>query len=156
MNTDFALSSQLNQVNQLANTQAYTDLSGLEKIKQQAQTDGEGALREVARQFESIFLNIVLKSMRNANQAFADDGFFNSQQSQMYRDMYDQQISLSMTEGSGLGMADMLVKQLGGFVNRSRPAEKPNEAIVNSDATVSSHQQQGLQAYREFSKLQSN
>lgn len=155
MNTDFALSSQLNQVNQLANTQAYTDLSGLEKIKQQAQTDGEGALREVARQFESVFLNIVLKSMRNANQAFADDGFFNSQQSQMYRDMYDQQISLSMTEGSGLGMADMLVKQLGGFVNRFQPAGVAGETEANK-GTVSSQQQQGLQAYREFSKLENN
>lgn len=155
MNTDFALSSQLNQVNQLANTQAYTDLSGLEKIKQQAQTDGEGALREVARQFESVFLNIVLKSMRNANQAFADDGFFNSQQSQMYRDMYDQQISLSMTEGSGLGMADMLVKQLGGFVNRFQPAAATGETEANEGA-VSAQQQQGLQAYRELSKLQNN
>lgn len=155
MNTDFALSSQLNQVNQLANTQAYTDFSELEKIKQQAQTDGEGALREVARQFESVFLNIVLKSMRNANQAFADDGFFNSQQSQMYRDMYDQQISLSMTEGSGLGMADMLVKQLGGFVNRFQPAGAAGETEANNGA-VSSQQQQGLQAYREFSKLQNN
>lgn len=152
MNADFALSSQLNQVNQLANTQAYTDLSGLEKIKQQAQTDGEGALREVARQFESVFLNIVLKSMRNANQAFADDGFFNSQQSQMYRDMYDQQISLSMTEGSGLGMADMLVKQLGGFVNRFQAAGE----IETNKETVSSQQQQGLKVYREFSRLQSN
>jgi len=155
MNSDFALSSQLSQVNQLATAKSYTDLAALEQIKQQAQSDGEGALREVARQFESVFLNIVLKSMRNANEAFVDDGVFNSQQSKMYRDMYDQQVSLSMTEGSGLGMADMLVKQLGRFVNRSETAEVADEVAVDK-AAGSSQQQQGLQAYREFSKLQHN
>lgn len=155
MNNDFTVSSQLGQVNHFAQAQTYTDLAGLEKIKQQAQTDGDGALREVARQFESVFLNIVLKSMRNANQAFAEDGLFNSQQSQMYRDMYDQQISLSMTEGSGLGLADMLVKQLGRFVERAAPAETA-ERLNQEQAALSAPQLRGLQAYQDVSNSAGN
>jgi flagellar protein FlgJ len=144
------LSSQLTQPSQLASPQAYTDLANLEKIKQQAQNDGEGALREVARQFESIFLNIVLKSMRGANEAFAEDGFFNSQQSKIYRDMYDQQISLSMTAGSGLGLADMLVKQLGRFVDRGQASDA--QSGETGKAEISAEQQRGLQAYRQLAR----
>lgn len=150
MNTSFPLGSQLTPPSQLADPQAYTDLANLEKIKQQAQNDGEGALREVARQFESIFLNIVLKSMRGANEAFAEDGFFNSQQSKIYRDMYDQQISLSMTAGSGLGLADMLVKQLGRFVDRGQASDAQQGEAGKSE--ISAEQQRGLQAYRQLAR----
>lgn len=146
MNNNFALSSQQSQISH-AQAQTYTDLSGLDSIKQQAQSDREGALREVARQFESVFLNIVMKSMRDANESFADNDLFNTQQSKMYREMYDQQLSLSMTEGEGLGLADMLVKQLGQFVDRS---EQESVAVTDEspESVLSAQQQQGLQAYK--------
>jgi len=156
MNNNFALSSQSGQTSHLAQAQNYNDLAGLDSIKQQAQTDSEGALREVARQFESVFLNIVLKSMRNANEAFADNDLFNTQQSKMYREMYDQQVSLSMTEGSGLGLADMLVKQLAGVVNRNPAAEVAETAQPSEKSALSAHQQQGLQAYKNLVDLQDN
>ena len=156
MNTEFTLSSQSGQVSHLAQAKAYTDLAGLDSIKQQAQTDSEGALREVARQFESVFLNIVLKSMRNANDAFADNDLFNTQQSNMYREMYDQQISLSMTEGSGLGLADMLVKQLAGVVNRNPAAEVDETAQLSEKSALSAQQQQGLQAYKTLADIEDN
>lgn len=151
MNTDFALSSHQGQISYAAQAQTYTDLAGLDSIKQQARTDRDGALREVARQFESVFMNIVLKSMRDANEAFADNDLLNTQQSKMYREMYDQQISLSMTEGSGLGLADMLVKQLGRFADRS---EQQSFATVaeTSEPVLSVQQQQGLQAYKSLKK----
>lgn len=150
MNSNVALSSQQGLISH-AQAQTYTDLSGLDSIKQQAQNDREGALREVARQFESMFLNIVMKSMRDANESFSDNDLLNTQQSKMYRGMYDQQLSLSMTEGEGLGLADMLVKQLGQIVDRSeqQPAETADEP---DKATLSVQQQQGLQAYKSLKR----
>lgn len=151
MNTNVGLSSQLSPLSHTAQAQTYTDLSGLDSIKQLAQSDRKGALREVARQFEAVFLNIVLKSMRSANEAFADDELFNTQQSRMYRDMYDQQVSLSMTEGAGLGLADMLVKQLGHFVDRSEEQRFASTA-KSSESALSAQQQQGLQAYESLKR----
>jgi len=151
MNTDFAAQNQLaNFQAQIANSQSYTDLADLNSIKQQAKSDGQGALREVAEQFESIFLNMVLKSMRAANEAFEEDGVFNSQQSKMYRDMYDQQISLSLTQGPGIGMADMLVKQLGGYVERNQQLP---DSETRHEASLNLQQKQGLQAYQRSSRL---
>jgi len=150
MNTDFAAQSQFSSMqNHMANSQAYTDLASLGQIKVQAQSDSQGALREVAQQFESIFMNMVLKSMRNANEAFSEEGFLSNQQSKLYRDMYDQQISLNMTEGPGLGMADMLVKQLSGFVDRHQPMATSGGAEAPS---LNRHKQQGLQTYKSLSE----
>ena len=150
MNADFALSSHSGQFSHLAQAQTYTDLAGLDSIKQQAQTDREGALREVARQFEAVFLNIVLKSMRTANEAFADNDLLNTQQSKMYREMYDQQVSLSMTEGSGLGLADMLVKQLGQFADKNSQGPLAEDASEAGKPVLSVLQKQGLQAYKSL------
>lgn len=88
----------------------YTDFSGLAALRRNAKQDPEGSLRAVAEQFEAIFMQMVLKSMRDASMG---DGLFDSQQSGMYRDMFDKQISMSLAGKGGLGIADALVRQLG-------------------------------------------
>ncbi len=87
----------------------YADFSGLEGLKKDVRTDDQKAVRAVAQQFESLFTNMMLKSMREAK---VGSGLGDSQESDMYQDMYDQQISLKMSQGKGLGLADMLVAQL--------------------------------------------
>jgi flagellar protein FlgJ len=91
------------------NTDVYTDFSGLAKLKNQARNDAPEALKEVAKQFESIFLNNVLKSMREAKLA---DGVMDSEQSKFYNEMYDQQLALHLSSSPGVGLADLIVKQL--------------------------------------------
>lgn len=66
-------------------------------------------LREVARQFESLFTKMMLESMRSAS---FGDPLFGSDQSDMYRDMMDDQLAVQMSQGRGLGLADMLIRQL--------------------------------------------
>jgi len=90
----------------------YTDFEGLNALKTQARTDKESALREVARQFESLFLAEMLKSMRKAGDVMAEGNYLNTNESQAYRDMFDNQISLSMAGNQGTGLADALVRQL--------------------------------------------
>ena len=68
------------------------------------------ALREVARQFESIFTKMMLDSMRSAS---FGDPLFGSDQSDMYQDMMDDQMAVQLSSGRGIGLADMLIRQLG-------------------------------------------
>jgi len=92
----------------------WTDLSGFGSLRHQAETDSNATLPAVAKQFESIFTQMMLKSMRDANASFGDS-MFDSQAGDQWRDMFDQQLSLNLTQhGKGLGIADMLVHQLGG------------------------------------------
>ncbi|WP_339067729.1 flagellar assembly peptidoglycan hydrolase FlgJ [Teredinibacter turnerae] len=93
------------------NVDAYTDLNSLQKLK--ITEDKDEALRKVAEQFESMFLNMMLKSMRDANAVFEKDSMFNSSESNFYRDMYDQQLSLTLSQrNGGIGIADTLYRQM--------------------------------------------
>ena len=90
----------------------YTDLAGLQKIKQLPKGESEEALRAVAKQFESIFTNMMLKGMREASAVFENDDFTSSNESRFYRDMMDNQLAVSMSQGQGLGLTEALVRQL--------------------------------------------
>ncbi len=92
-----------------ADAPVYTDLAGLTALKRGAASKDPAAIREVARQFESMFTSMMLKSMRDAN---GPDPVFGSDQEQMYQGMFDDQLALQMSHGKGLGLADMLIRQL--------------------------------------------
>jgi peptidoglycan hydrolase FlgJ len=87
----------------------YTDFSGLQALKRAAAKNDPSAVRKVAQQFESMFTRMMLKSMRDA---VGTDPIFGSDQEKMYQGMYDDQLALQLSKGRGLGLADMLVKQL--------------------------------------------
>ena len=90
----------------------WTDLSGFAALRQSAQSDAKSALPAVAKQFESIFTQMMLKSMRDAS---SGDGLFDSDAGNQWRDMFDQQLSVQLSQGgNGIGIAQMLVRQLGG------------------------------------------
>jgi peptidoglycan hydrolase FlgJ len=87
----------------------YADPANLAALKREASAQTPEALRETARQFESLFTNMLLKSMRDAS---GEDSLFGSDQQDFYQDMFDQQLSAQLSKGKGLGLADMLVRQL--------------------------------------------
>jgi flagellar protein FlgJ len=88
---------------------AYTDMQSLTALKRDARAQDPGALREATRQFESVFTRMLLQSMR---QASSGDSLFDSQQSGFYRDMFDDQLSVELSRGRGLGLAEMMTQQL--------------------------------------------
>lgn len=103
---------------------SYTDLNRLNQLKVGKDRDGEENVRKVAQEFESLFLNEMLKSMRSATEVLSKDNPLNSQASKQYQDMYDQQLSVSLSkEGGGIGLADVLVRQL----------SKQTEAVTRSN-----------------------
>lgn len=89
------------------------DPRGLDGLKRDARVDRNSpeTIRAVAKQFESLFAQMLIKSMRATS---FGDGLMDSEQSDFYRDIFDQQLSVKMSEGRGLGLADMLVRQLSG------------------------------------------
>jgi len=88
---------------------SYADFAGLAALKKGARQNDPATLRAVAKQFESLFARMMIKSMRDA---VGSDPIFGSDQEKMYQGMFDDQLSLEMTRGRGLGLADMLVRQL--------------------------------------------
>jgi peptidoglycan hydrolase FlgJ len=100
---------------------AYNDLNRLNQFK--VGGDSEKNIRKVAQEFESLFLNEMLKAMRSANEVFGEGNFMNSNESKTYQDMYDQQLSVSMSNNqNGIGLADVLVRQMSKIKNvSSRP-----------------------------------
>ena len=97
------------------NSQLFTDLTQLNSLKVKSRTDNGEALREVAQQFEQMFMNMMLKSMREASSSFSEDSYFNSSETQFFQSMLDQQMTTDLaTQGQGIGLADVIVRQLGG------------------------------------------
>ncbi|HEY5806779.1 MAG TPA: flagellar assembly peptidoglycan hydrolase FlgJ, partial [Povalibacter sp.] len=118
-------------------------------LKSDAKAHDPKALQAVAKQFESLFTQMLLKSMRESNKALSNgDSLFGSDQADFYQDMFDQQMSMHLSQGQGLGLADMLVRQLAGVggqrteVNSGQrtadSAEFPAAAAVNQGAQASS------------------
>lgn len=86
------------------------DAKALGQLKLQAAKTPDQALRAAAQQFEAVFMNMMLKSMRDAT---PQDGAMDNEQTKMFTGMLDQQLAQNMSSGRGIGLADMLVKQLG-------------------------------------------
>ena len=116
--------------NQLAAT------GGLASLKKAAASNSPQALREAARQFESLFTSMMLKSMRQAN---FKDPLFGSDQGDLYQDMYDDQLAAVMSRGKGLGLADMLVQQLrreGAGASDAASGSNPAEGTARGTTTT--------------------
>lgn len=97
----------------LANALA-SDSQSLEALRLQAQKAPDQALKQAARQFETVFLNMMLKAMREAT---PQDGAFDSDQTRMFTSMLDQQLAQGIGQ-RGVGLADVMVRQL----SRNPPA----------------------------------
>lgn len=102
----------------------YHDLTSLSQLKSKGNQDDDAALKQAAKQFESIFMGMLLSSMRKANEAFEADGLMNNQTTNFYRDMYDKQLATDLSEKGSLGLADLIFQQL-----------KPQSAQKSSNAS---------------------
>ena len=120
------------------NISFFADFQGLAALKNDAKAQAPTALKEAARQFESLFTQMLLKSMREANKSFGGDSLFGSDQADMYQDMFDDQIALQMSKGKGLGLADMLIRQLAGGVEATTSAAASSAPTANRQPLTAS------------------
>jgi len=85
------------------------DTKSLDKLRLEAKQTPDKALKGVAQQFEQVFVNMMLKSMREAS---PQGGMFDNEQTKMFTGMLDQQLAQSMSAGHSVGLADIMVRQL--------------------------------------------
>lgn len=103
------------------------DTKGLDQLRETARRDAPEALKSTAQQFEALFLNMVMKSMREAT---PKEGLFDSEQEKMMTGMLDQQMSQTLAK-RGVGLADTLVLQL------SKSLQMRPEAALNGTGAAS-------------------
>lgn len=102
-------------------------LSGLRRLTKENSPE---ATREASRQFEALFLQQVLKAMRDASPR---NSMFDSEESRMYQSMLDQQMSLQLaTRGGGVGLAKVIERQL----SANRETVTPPENGLPLDASI--------------------
>ncbi len=90
----------------------YNDLGALQAVKYAAAGSEEARLDAVAKQFESIFVSLMIKSMRDANKGFSEGNMLQSSQTDMYQQMFDSQLAVTLANSKGLGLAEVIKRQL--------------------------------------------
>ncbi len=95
----------------ITSAKSYNDFSALGELRGKAQRNEAGAMRESAEQFEALFIQMMLKSMREASSAMKSDLMHNSAQ-ETFEGMYDKEISMQMAKRNALGFSDVVVKNL--------------------------------------------
>ncbi|MBG7618428.1 flagellar assembly peptidoglycan hydrolase FlgJ [Herbaspirillum sp. AP02] len=103
------------------------DANGLNGLREAARQNSPEAIKGAAKQFEALFLNMVMKSMRDAT---PQNGPFDNEQTKMFTSMLDQQLSQSLAQ-RGVGLADVLTRQL----SASLPKKLPDAQDLEGGAT---------------------
>lgn len=106
------------------------DARALDSLKREAQRDPQGAVKKAAQQFEALFMQMVLKSMR---EAMPKSGLLGSSGEDMYTGMLDQQLAAKVAEG-GTGLADVIARQLTRHMRA--PAEAPAAGAAAAPAAA--------------------
>ncbi|MBH2035098.1 MAG: flagellar assembly peptidoglycan hydrolase FlgJ [Pseudomonadales bacterium] len=134
---------------------AATDLNRLNQLKVGKNRDSEANVHKVAQEFESLFLNEMMKAMRAANAVFAEGNFMNSNESKTYQDMHDQQLAITMSKQNGVGLADVLERQLSKTLHGAG-SSRPNpfaQVAASSGVTAAIEPTAGEPVVRDDSKL---
>ena len=90
-------------------TNSYLDFDGLGQLKGQARQNAKGAIRETAQQFEALFLQMMMKSMR---ESIVKSEMSESSTMETFEGMFDKEVSVQLAKKNSMGLADMLVKNL--------------------------------------------
>lgn len=111
-----------------APTPAVTDLGALASLRASARAKDPDAVRKAAQQFEALFTQQLLKSARAAN---LGDDVLGGGQTEFYQDLFDQQMALHLSSGKGMGLADVLVRQMIGGQGEAANATAPGREFTD-------------------------
>ena len=89
------------------------DVQSVNQLRFDAKQASPEALKAAAQQFEAVFMNMLMKSMREAT---PQDSMFDSDQTRMYTSMLDQQLTQKLAS-RGIGLAEVMVRQLSTALN---------------------------------------
>lgn len=127
-----------NSIDNTATAKSYLDFSGLGELRGQAQQNQDKALKESAQQFEGLFIQMMMKSMRDASATMKDEEN-QSNGLDTFENMFDKEISVQMAKRSALGVADYMAK-----------AVKQQIATPSALEVLNARQQQGIALHPEL------
>lgn len=114
---------------------ATSDFNALNELKVQAKNDTKEALPEAAKQFEGIFLQSMLKSMRMGQHFLDQSSPFRGKDRETFQEMLDGQYASSIASSKGIGLADMLTKQMEhNLASGEKPIEVKQTTSMNSSS----------------------
>ncbi len=119
--------------NQPSKASIYSDIHSLNSLRKQARSDSHTAIKNAAKEFEAFFMNMMLKSMRQASAVIGDESMFSSEQEKMFVGMLDEQLSVDLSQKGNLGIADLLMRDL---LKQSVKAEPNNDKNSQSKVSV--------------------
>ena len=105
----------------------YTDLNGLAGLKNAP--NSPETVKAVSEQVEALFLQMMLKSMRDAASA---DGELDSNETSMYQDMFDKQVALTLAKRQDLSIARLFERQLGGKTTEAGKSSSDGKTPASS------------------------
>ncbi len=110
----------MESMHKISDSSLYTDFNDLARLRAKSGTQSDEASKEVAKQFEAMFLQMMLKSMRDASVPGADGDSTGSDQTRFYQDMFDKQIAMDLANNNsanGVGIATVLEKEFSAKTN---------------------------------------
>ena len=119
------------------------DPRNLQRLKSQAAKDPQGSLKATAQQFEAMFLQQVLKSMRDT---LPKDGLFDNDTTRMYTSMLDQQMAVRLATSGQVGLAKMIEQQLGRNMGVPPAALESGPTLPADKATTPAQLLESLQS----------
>ncbi len=112
---------------------SYLDFSGLGELRGKAVQNQDKALKETAQQFEGMFIQMMMKSMREANAGFKDEDNESSAR-ETFEGMFDKEVSLQMAKRGAMGVADFMERA----VKQRMPAQQSTADLLKA------REQQGM------------
>jgi len=94
-------------IDNTSTAKSYLDFSGLGELRGQAQQNQDKALKESAQQFEGLFIQMMMKSMREASMKDEEN---QSSGMDTFENMFDKEISVQMAKRGAMGVADFMAK----------------------------------------------
>lgn len=95
---------------ELETARLHASFQGLDRLRHGVRNGDTEATREVATQFEALFIQMMLKTMRAS---VPQGGMFDSNEQRLYQDIFDGEIAGQMAVQRGFGIADMLLREFG-------------------------------------------
>ena len=94
------------------------DLQANAQLRSRLKDDPQASLKAAAQEFESMMLQMLMKSMRDATPS---DGLMSSDQTRFYTTILDQQMAQNLSGKGSLGFAKLIEQQLGRTTASARP-----------------------------------
>ena len=128
-----------NSIDNNSTAKSYLDFSGLGELRGQAQQNQDKALKESAQQFEGLFIQMMMKSMREASMKDEEN---QSSGMDTFENMFDKEISVQMAKRGAMGVADFMAK-----------AVKQQIATPSAAEVLNARQTQGMPLRPELNPM---